>query len=319
MDTNNTLAVNDRVSITIDGKVIEGTVLSVRLNSGIVRVSAKDLGKTYTLNISEVTKLRRGFKQYNIIWKPGEKGQQNVNFRFTVTTDKGEKVEFHGWWRKSEVRSIHGSGAADCYCIDIYCKWNGKQYALKTIPYFTEDPRSDLPSLSADITAAANEFIWGKLNGNASVLAHISQMAAEPLVKITSMRTLDALIHKLTEHRAASIAAGGPRHCDIRSDEEGGPRVVFAIDLTMQHVALEGRVPSLIEGAIYDTASKGKKGGEKLEVKMDAGNLSALVAQLKSAKDRGDQVTARKIRATLRKLGHRGGARSADKQLGGGK
>lgn len=304
---------NDRVSVKIDGEVEEGVVKLVRPSSQVVKVSVSGAVKTFRFD--EVTVLRRGFKQYEIIWKPGEKGSKNVNFRFFVP-HAGEKIEFHGWWRRSEIRAVDGR-ATECFCVDIFCKWAGKSYSLKTIPYFTDDPRDDMPSLSADITAAANEFIWKQLHGKMSALDNLSEMAAQPIIRIKNMRTLDALISKLMEHRAASIGVGGPRHCDIQSDEPGGPRVVFAIDLTLQHIALEGRVPSLIEGAVYD--SVGKKGKSdasgKLVVKIDDSNLQSLVAQLQQAKERGDSTTARKIRATLRKLGHKGGARSAAKVL----
>lgn len=305
------LKAGDRVSVTIDGKTHEAKLSSIKPNSQIARIVLDGSSKEIVVKVSELVKLRRGFKQYNIIWKTGEKNQSNVNFRFTVIHNE-HKVEFHGWWRKTDVRTE--TGRAECYAVDMFCKWGDKSYSLATIPYFTEDPRNDLPSLSADITAAANEFIWKKLQGKFEVIDEITRMAANPIVRITSLRTLDMLIAKLTEHRAASIQAGGPRHCDIKSDnDEAGVRVVFAIDLTKQHMVLEGRVPSLIEGAVYDTASKGKKGGEKLEIKMDQGNLDALVAQLKAAKEKGDDTAARKIRATLRKLGHKGGARSASK------
>lgn len=306
------IVVGDRVSFELNKKTVEAKVLVVRPNSNVAKIAiVGGTGQPLTVSLDELTKLRRGFKQYDIIWSKGEKGQDNINFRFSVTSN-GMKVDFHGWWRKSEVTGRDGR-KEPCYCIDIYCKWGDKSCALKSIPYFVTDPRTDVASLNADITAAANEFVWKTLNGKVSIISKIAEMAARPVVHIKNMRTLDGLIQKLMEHRASSIGVGGPRHCDIQSDEEGGPRVVFAIDLTLQHVALDGRVPSIVEGAVYDTAGKGKISGQKLELKMDEGNLNNLIAQLKKAKESGDESGARKIRAVLRKLGHKGGARSVGK------
>lgn len=296
-----------RVSAMFDGDPYEGLVLSSTDTTAVVRF---DDGEELTMKHKELSPLSRGFKQYQIIWHDLA-GMKDINFRFYIPVD-GQQVEFHGWWRMTETRSKHSHLVAPCYCIDIFCKWSGKSYSMKSIVYFDRDPREDMSSLSADITAAANQFIWQQLNGKMTILDQLTQLASSPIIHVKNLRTLDMLISKLMEHRAASITAGGPRHCDMTSDEPGGPRVTFAIDLTAQHVALEGKVPSLIEGAVYDSV-KAKRGerGEKLTLTIDKGNLDSIIKQLKIAKERGDESTARKIRATLRKLGHKGGARSA--------
>lgn len=162
-----------------------------------------------------------------------------------------------------------------------------------------------------------NKFLHQTVNGHAESIDNLQARARFPVIRIKRLATIDQILLKLREIRDTSIRAGGERLIEIHGDEEDkdAPRVRFILNLTTQAMGMKGRVPSLLDGGMFDKPiQKGAKHGERLKLIPSEGNVQALVKALKEAKEKDDQPLARKIRATLRKMGHRGGGRSLEKK-----
>jgi hypothetical protein len=188
-------------------------------------------------------------------------------------------VRFYGWYRRSRL----GDGQP-VHSVDVFCKRmldNGSEadVSVDTITYHA-DPRENIKSLEADLCA------------------------------------IDHLILKLKEIRDTAITAGGTRFIELEGDVRGGPTVLIELNVTPQALAIsekKGRPPSLYVGSMYDRVRDGKKGEriDPLSLKPDKANVQALQTKLQEARDSGDKATQRKLRAILRKMGHKGGTRQA--------
>jgi hypothetical protein len=164
-----------------------------------------------------------------------------------------------------------------------------------------------MKSLNADICAAVNKWFHCHEVG-AESLSTIQKRASEPIVRINRLATIDTLILKLKEFRDTAIRCGGNRFLFFEGDHKGDPKFGLHICVTDQAIALQGKVPSLYAGAVFDnvTGTRGER-PKRLEVVATPGNARSLIDQLKAAKARGDVAEQRKIRATMRKVGIKGG------------
>jgi len=296
---------DDRIVADFDGEPYPGSIseltktkAKVLFDDGdVLDIKLKDLRRVQEGDTEEFTS--KGFHQFNIKWD-----KYTVNFRF-----KAEGGEFYGWWRKM---TIEGGGSA--YGVDLHVKYKDKTYSVDTLHYTEEDPRTDLQSLNADLCAAANKWFYHKCEGSFDTVEELGQKAAKPTIRIGRLETLDKIILKLKEYRDTALRSGGYRVMTFTGDDpEKDPSMRIEMDLTSQALGLKGKIPSLAEGVVLDRVaddrSKGTKGrGKPAEVVADQKNVDLLVQKLKSSKDKAER---RKIRATLRRLGHKGGARSS--------
>lgn len=300
---------DNRVLVDFDGEDYPGAIVEltktkakVLFDDGEVHdIELKDL-KSGPSPVSEEDEdfVSQGFSQYNIKWD-----KTNVNFAF-----KAEGGKFYGWWRQTR---IEGGGMA--YAIDLHVEYKDQKYSVETIGYLGKDPRDDIDSLNADICAAANKWFYSQCNGRFDTIHELKQKADKPTITIRRLETIDRIILRLKEYRDMAIRSGGFRIMTFTGDNEktdpsGGMRI--QMDLTSQAMGLKGKVPSLYNGTILDSvaedSSKKAKGrGRPLELEPDQKNIDELLKQLQQEKDKSKQ---RKIRATLRRMGHRGGART---------
>jgi len=292
---------DNRVMVAFGDEIYPGTITELTKTKATVLFDDGEVHSIKLMSLKpEIEKEDegQGFQQYEIKWD-----NHTVNFKF-----KTAEAEYHGWWRKIGVKDSDKIG----YGIDIFVIYEGKRYNVETIPYINEDPRKDLPSLNADIGAAANKWFYYKCKGTFETIKDLEQRAAKPTITIHRLETLDRILIKLKEYRDTALRSGGFRVMTFTGDDsEKDPSMRIEMDLTTQAAALQGRVPALIDGVILDRvgkdSSKRTKGrGQQLTVSADPKNVKVLIEKLAASKDKAE---CRKIRAALRKMGHKGGKR----------
>ena len=159
---------------------------------------------------------------------------------------------------------------------------------------------------------------------------HLKSLVKAPIIRIRKLPTLDNLIMELTRVRMDTLRCGGERGLAIQGDTADSVRPWMTVVLSRYAVALQGRqVPSIGSFILPEdmpqtkspVAAKGKKGrrarkaGASLpppptpSASTGSGSdaLNSLVSKLADATDPAEK---RRLRKALRKLGHRGGARS---------
>jgi len=299
---------DDRVVVDFEGEPFTGSIAEltktkarVLFDDGDVEdIKLRDLKSEAMEKFTPLGPTDKGFHQYDIEWD-----KETINFKF-----KAEEGKFYGWWRKVRV----GAEGKIAYGIDILVEYKSHRYNVKTLLYFNNDPRGDLQSLDADICAAANKWFYSKCQGTFDTIEDLQQRAAKPTIMIRQLETLDRIILRLKEYRDTSIKCGGLRIMTFTGDTpEKDPSMRIEIDLTTQALGYKGRAPSLFAGAVLDRVAKdsSKKSqgrSEPIKAVPDSKNVQTLVQKLQSSKDK---VERRKIRATLRRMGHKGGARSS--------
>lgn len=298
----------DRVIMEFDNEMFAGVVqrlkpeglMSVRFDDGDIETvkGSRAEREPASDDDDEDEEVLQGFNQYPIKWDP-------IHTHFNLIA---EDIKFYGWWR--QTKSLEHPLV---WAIDLFCTTGDHSYACESWCYYTGDPREKLKSLNADICCAANKFLYQRCAGDVEHLDDLRRRAEKPILHIDRLETIDRIILGLREYRETAIRAGGTRHFEINGDREGESIIHLTIDLTQQAAALEGRrPPSLTEGALLDNARSGDDGDISRPIKLqaNAGNVEALCEQLDAAKAKGNKSEARKIRATLRKMGHRGGARA---------
>lgn len=241
----------------------------------------------------------KGFSLYPVVWD-----ENTLNFG----VDMEDGSRFFGCWRLT-VYGDTPKTRKEGYAVDIWARYKGHDYSVESIPYLGSDPRLDMKSLTADICAAISQFMF-RVENDADNLELLRKKAARPRVHISRIESIDRAIMKLTEIRDVAIRSGGQRICTIQGDRETDPILGVVIDVTQQALLLEGKVPPIEsgQGAIYD-APAGKGGDGRAAIfKADPKSIAALVERLRTSTDKAQ---ARKIRQVLRRMGHRGGARSA--------
>lgn len=234
----------------------------------------------------------RGFNLYPIVWK---------DTNFGIDMEDGSR--FYGCWRRTTYG--YGAGQQEGFAIDMWAKYKGHEYSVVSIPYLLVDPRSDMKSLNSDVCAAISKFMF-EIENNSDTLETLRRKATRPRIHINRMESLDAIIYKLTELRNIALRSGGQRIIAIEGDREGGVVMGISVDLTRQAALLDGRDPPAIEtgqSAIYDDPHSGRAAN----FKADPRSIAILVEKLRTTKNKSE---ARKLRQVLRRMGHRGGARS---------
>lgn len=242
-----------------------------------------------------------------------------VRWRNNHTTfhfETSEGVTFYGWYRRTRQRNSE----TIAHCIDIYAKHTDaegkmRDVAVDSIVYLNHDPRENLKAANADLCALANRWFFQRLNGKAETLDTLMSKAEKPTIRINRLETVDRLLMKLREYRDTGMRCGGERILEIKGDDDTPPVTLF-LNLSAQSFALKGKVPALDRGALYDVTldKKGEgKGTRRVVNTPSAGNVDALVKALQAAKEQGNKSEARKIRAILRNMGHKGGSRGMDK------
>lgn len=296
---------DDRVVVDVEGELYAGAI--VKLTKSKAKVLLDD-GDVHTVELVDLKTenqkgfIPEGFHQYDIKWD-----KDTINFSFNT-----EGGKFFGWWRKIQVKD-----GKTAYGVDLHVEYESKKYSIDTLGYRDTDPRDDLQSLNADICAAANKWFYHKCKGNFDTIEELEQRAAKPTIIIERLETLDRIILKLKEYRDTALRSGGLRVMTFTGDDpDKDPSMRIQMDLTTQALALEGRVPSLFDGTILDRVaddnSKRTKGrGKPIEVEADSKNINELLKKLHTSGNKSEQ---RKLRALLRKLGHKGGARSSSKK-----
>lgn len=315
--------------VDFDGTGYPGTITKV-LEDGNLNVFFPDDKETYTIWNQDARELSEeesktleedddlgdqayGFNQYAVNWD-----DEMHHFRVTLKSG-GKLVKFHGCWRGA--RFDHDD---EGFAVDIWASYHGKHYAVESIPYRGEDPRENPRSLDADICAAINKFFFTKLHSEADTLEQLRKRAERPLIHVRTLGTLDRMIQKLMEYRQAALYSGGTRTLGIQGDFEDDPVFGIEIDVTTQALVIhesKKKIPSLEMGMLYDGAvtnahirrKKDRQQLQTLDIKADDETVLRLCEQLQTA----DKSAARRIRATLRKLGHRGGARAIRAKLAG--
>lgn len=285
----------------------QGTILKVGEKKARVQWDPKKKGKKAKRSVIALKLLdhvlhneTKSFDGKGIKWD-----KDHVNFSFDT-----QGVHFYGWWRKA---------THNLFSIDIYAIWERKdergekvkdEFTVESIQYHDGDPRKNPQSLDVDITAACNKWFSTKLNGSLKSLEELLRLAKNPTIRVTRVETIDRMIMKMREFRDVAIRSGGTRILTLTGDHPQDIPIHIAINVTAQAMLMQGKPPALDKGGMYD-GIKGKR-GEKVEAKRivnipDKANVEELKAQLKASKDKKEQ---RKIRAILRKMGHKGGARS---------
>lgn len=303
-----------------------------------VKAEEKDLAQTQ--------RRHGGFNQYAIAWT-----SDHTHFKFETDRD----VYFYGWYRRTRI----GTGDNIAHALDVFAKvktGEQREFSVKSLTY-ADDPRTDLNSLNADLCAVANMWFYKTINADVESIEDLIQQAKRPKFIIKTFGTLDKFISELREIRKVAVVSGGTRILTLQSDVSNGDVVGhIELNLTAQAMALEGKIPSLQTGVMYDRVredrnadlssikpEKGKKvrirnedKDDKPKKKLDyaptkvgdaskpqrlsitpaAGNVQALHDQLSAAKAADDVPAQRKIRAALRSIGVRGGLRGLEAKKG---
>lgn len=301
---------DDRVAVNFEGELYFGSIAEITKSEAKVlfddgEVIDIKLGELQPLpqTIKEGDFIPEGFSQYNIKWDG-----RLTNFQF-----KAEGGKFYGWWRKTGIK---GGGIG--YAIDLHVEYKDKGCFIETLGYLNKDPRKDIESLNADICAAANKWFYYQCEGSLETLSQLQQRVDKPVLTVTKLNTLDKMIVDLKACRDISLRSGGARVVILEGDDpdndpSGGMRI--KINLTTQAAAFEGKIPPLLfESAALDgvTVSKAKRGVGKTKrteaiATTNQKTIDELLKKLASSKDKREQ---RKIRGTLRRMGHRGGVRT---------
>jgi hypothetical protein len=304
-DSGPTWKKGQRVAVEFGDDLYPGTIVR-KPTSRSARVDFDD-GESLTIALSDLRPpelvedlppaepmIGAGFTQYTIDWVDDAK-------TFKVKTPI-EGVNFEGHWRRTQdMRS-----GVEVFAVDLYAHRNGRVFAVQSIPYRGDDPLGDILSLNADICAAINQWLYCRCAGNVETLDDLERRAAHPLVHISRVESIDRAIIRLREVRDTALRAGGRRCVTIEGDRSGDPPLVIELDLSSQAIAMGGKVPPPMFGGALDGVTKGSAPTATKEQASEE-NVLALVDKLEQTKDKSQ---ARKLRAILRKMGHRGGARA---------
>jgi len=311
--------IDDQVVVLIDEETYRGTIVELTKRKAQVLFEDGDDLEIATHRLmpyelddsfdnedvkSQDTESNIGFNQFNVHWD-----KHTINFKF-----KAGGGSFYGWWRKC---SSHGDLV---YAIDIHVQHKEDTFNVDSIYYYTGDPREDLYSLDSDICAACNKWFFHKCNGNFETIDSLLLKANQPTIIFKTIESLDMVIHEMKVFRDNAIRTGGCYTLILDPpDTEGNPKngVRIQTHLFTQALGLKGRVPALYSGAILDTNTSvtgRKKNAHKKNreatssVTVTSGSINQLMDQLKKSTNKTEK---RKLRAALRKMGHRGGARNS--------
>lgn len=300
----------DRCAAEFEGELYPGRIVAVYKRGDFAKVAFDD-GENLKVQIGDLRTwhdpeedptVGEGFNQYPIRWR-------DTNFSFTV-----DKTRFYGSWRRAEFDSGDGNKLHG-YALDMWAVHNAKTYLCDSNLVYPlgKDPRSEINNLNRDLCSAANLWLFevkSKVDG-VHMLDDVHKRATRPTIRFTRLGTLDTVIRRLMEYRETALRAGGERVIGIEGDDAADPVIEIHINLTDQAAALRGsRTPNLFEGQVFDKLGNKRKDGSRgdspLALMPDEENVDALLELLAST---DDVKQKRRIRATLRKIGHKGGGR----------
>lgn len=271
----------------------------------------------------------RGFKHFEVEWDESSGGRA-----FVV---KANNRRFFG-----EVRR-----ESESCTVDILTTVKDEPVKVESIEY-TDTDKLSKSSIVNDINAAIEKYLHDEpyesdvchvcgspehrsINAGNLCVQYLKRRLERPTMVIRRIDTLDSLIQRLKDFRETCVRSGGSRGFSIMGDTEDSPQVWLEVDFTAQAKMLEGKtIPSgqaerLDQQAIamirQNKGSKTKprdvtpesprkkrtKTKESVAPLTSQGNIETLLEILENTEDK---VERRKLRAKLRKLGHRGGLRS---------
>lgn len=293
-----------------------------------------------------------GFYQYPIEWRDNR--NEVLKFKKSGGDDHGravqfktraEGVKFYGIWRKTKT-----SDGLIAYAIDIYAKWDGEHYHLPTLGYLKTDPRlprtdkekigdeevevaySGIRELNCDICVAINKWLYFHAGGNVQTISDLKARANRPVLHFDSFDSLRECILKLSEMYNVAARSGGFRACELKGTSPHDARVVVEVNLSSQlqrqGFMVKGGLPDVPDPVFDDPDVKVTKSSKDDKPKKRrssgpplVGNADELTKQLREiqAKPKSERTPeedkyARKIRAALRDMGRRGGARGKKKR-----
>lgn len=307
--------------------------------------TAADLDNEELTPSSPIDPVQPGFNQYAIEWRDSKRqlldftGKDNperaLYFRTQYKTSEGQ-VGFHGEIRRSRDRA----GDSICFVVDIRAQFKGTAYLVNTILLGFKDPRlprngdeidqlgervaprySGIQNMNADICAALNVWIWKRLQGNLLSLEDLTQRAEQPFIEVYHPETANRILLGLEQFIATCLRTGGHRRFSIEgdtfsSDRKGKPPILtIAMDLTTHAIATGGSGASphvATESGVSEGGTKQQRAsqlpGTPDNVKVLQERLAICLVAGKQGDDQSKHEAA-KIRATLRRMGHKGGLR----------
>lgn len=246
---------------------------------------------------------------------------------------KSSKNDSHGWCINIHAEIDLETGQRSTLVVDpiVYNEVDLADYAdpSNKTEVILPDPRKTkggMARVNSDICMAIRKwlFLEAAAMGGIPTIKQLIRKANCPSISFTSIDHLDLVITRLKELRATALRSGGQRSLTIDPEKESDPALTIHVDFTSQGMVLEGKVPAVGRTAGADGAvqTRGKKSRQstvsrELNVVADPENVAALksaLAEYNLLAKKGDanaKSEARKIRATLRKMGITGGARSA--------
>lgn len=266
-----------------------------------------------------------GFDDINQIEFADSSGMQRLAKRLAATP--GRMVRIYGSWRKTTYAQVNARGGVNSerkagWAIDIFARIETIEkthmFSIDTLCFTAGDPRTDLPALNTAIAEAVSK--WFFKIGAPNQLIKLVEKAEHAQLKVPNLQWLDNLLLQIKEVRETAFRSGGERH--IVFEAPNGPKVTLTLNFTSLAIALDGKPPAMNTGGRLSTIKVSKKAPRSSEVSTpvhvaNPDNVRDLLAQVAAANERfraGDQSAkkeARDLRALLRKLGHKGGARNA--------
>jgi hypothetical protein len=233
---------------------------------------------------------RRGFNQYPVEWR-GE------NFELVA-----EKLRFYGSWRMTQ-----DDGDVLVYAVDLFVALPERDLFVRSIRY-ESDPSVDLRSLNADLCVAVNGWLYDRTGRRRTeAIADLELRAKRPVAHATTLQRIDAMILELKTARDEALRRGQRRTARLRGSWPSDPALAVVIDLGGKKSAkpiplgpADEEVRRIVTEAVEEraTAVDAEKRRE----------IDELAGRLRRTRSKSE---ARRLRAALRRLGHRGALHTA--------
>jgi hypothetical protein len=284
-----------------------------------------------------------GFQTYPVTWSKDrtafevkvklsdEDAESNAQLRDMI----GETIVFHGNITRTKGVEVHAETGAKLrdigawvYSIAARLDKDGvKDYLVEApSPIFETagDPRgSRVVEMNRDICFAINRWIATQFAPHAIKVKQLEKLVEAPIIRAPSLDWLDMFIARLQECRTTSLRSGGERMCTVKTDSPHHKQLSIVMNFHGIAAVTGGKSVPAMQGRMLEVAAKD---GLKAAVRSksdapfyvpDKSNVSAMANKLKElnqkAKD-GDVAAKReasKLRAAMRKMGLKGGARVA--------
>jgi hypothetical protein len=214
------------------------------------------------------------------------------NFELVV-----EKLRFYGSWRMSQ-----GDDGELFYVVDLFVALPKHDLFVRSIRY-EEDPSEDLRSLNADLCIAVNAWLYDRTGKRRTeTIADLELRAKRPQMVMTTLKQLDSMILELRTARDEALRRGQRRTAQLRGSRPGDPQLAVVIDLSGR----KSGKPLPLDPAAEEVRRIITEAIEERATVVDAEKqrtIDDLAGKLKRTKSKSE---ARRLRAHLRRLGHRG-------------